>query len=71
MTNNQGIAHLALRTGGFPLCRNRNAFISVAITDRANEAKVCKRCAAKAEKSIELSARRAQQREVAQMKAQR
>lgn len=46
---NQGIAHLAFKVGGQPLCKSRRAHICVAIADRGNWGTICKRCAAKAD----------------------
>src|SRR5271170_7769815 len=48
--NNQGIAHLAFRIGGQPLCKNRNAFVTVT-PDNHMGYRICKRCEAKVTKS--------------------
>jgi len=52
--NHQGIAHIAHRPGGRPLCRHRKAHISVALADYRNGAtnqdgpivRYCARCVA-------------------------
>ena len=60
--NYQGIAHAALRNGGRPLCKNRNALICAAIDEfrTGNTERMCKRCAAKLQKMDEVKARSAE-----------
>lgn len=44
MTNNQGIMHAAFKIGGTPLCRKKNAHMSVSIDAFRSYPKPCKRC---------------------------
>jgi len=46
---NAGIDHIALKTGGFPLCRSNRAIMSISVeTFRADEGtgRYCARCVA-------------------------
>lgn len=43
--SNQGVAHLAWRLGGQPLCRSRRGHISVTPDNRMGY-RICKRCEA-------------------------
>jgi predicted Zn-dependent protease len=47
--NNQGIDHISRTTGGVPLCKNRNAYMSISIERyRADDGTghYCRRCLA-------------------------
>lgn len=59
MANNQGIMHAAPKTGGVPLCRKRNAHMSVAIDAFRSDPKPCKRCVATLTKMDAAAAKRA------------
>ena len=45
-TNNQGITHLARKTGGEPVCRRPRTIMSVTTDKFEHDPKQCKRCAA-------------------------
>lgn len=53
--NNQGIAHLAFRVGGTPLCKKRGAFVTVTDGNHMGY-RICKRCEAKMAKMKERAA---------------
>lgn len=44
MVHNRGIMHAAHKVGGTPLCRKRNAHMSVAIEAFRSDPLPCKRC---------------------------
>lgn len=54
---NQSIAHLAFKAGGQPFCKSRRAHIVCSADDASKWGTICKRCAAKAAKRAEASAR--------------
>lgn len=55
-TTNQGLAHLALRAGGRPLCGTKRAHISVPLSDWDNWPGHCAKCQAIVDRGAEQSA---------------
>lgn len=54
---NRGIAHLAFRIGGQPICKSRRAHISVTADDTKGY-QICKRCEASLAKMRHRAARK-------------